>query len=75
MYGASCVQCHGGPTGGALQDYPPVQNANGHSWHHPDGLLREIVRDGLPPRQDPDLAVMPAFGDELDEESIDAVIE
>lgn len=75
IYQRSCVQCHGGPSGGQISDVPPVHNANGHTWHHPDCLLREIVRDGLPPRADPDRPVMPAFGDELTEEEISAVID
>ena len=75
VYQRSCVQCHGGPTGGEISDIPPVHNDNGHTWHHPDCLLQEIVRDGLPPRADPDHPVMPAFGNELTAEEIDAVID
>lgn len=26
---------------------PPPRDATGHTWHHPDQLLLEIVRDGL----------------------------
>ena len=75
IYQRSCVQCHGGPSGGKISDVPPVHNANGHTWHHPDCLLHEIVRDGMPPRADPDHPVMPAFGGELTEQEIGAVID
>jgi mono/diheme cytochrome c family protein len=74
LYQQSCVQCHGGPNGGEISDIPPVHNANGHTWHHSDCLLHEIIRDGLPPRADPDHPVMPGYGDEFTEEEIDAVL-
>lgn len=74
VYQQSCIQCHGGATGGEISDIPPVHNANGHTWHHADCLLAEIIRDGVPPRQAPDAPVMPAFGDELDDDDIDAVL-
>lgn len=74
IYQQSCVQCHGGPTGGEISDIPPVHNANGHTWHHADCLLEEIVRDGMEPRQDPDRPVMPAFGERLSNEDINAVL-
>lgn len=51
LYAASCVQCHGGPAGGQISDIPPRHNAEGHTWHHADCLLTDIVLDGLPPRQ------------------------
>ena len=76
LYGASCMRCHGGPEGGAINDIPPRHNAVGHTWHHPDCLLEEIVRDGLPAR--PGAAgtdrEMPAFGNQLDDEDIDAIL-
>lgn len=76
LYEASCVRCHGGADGGTISDIPPRHNAEGHTWHHPDCLLTEIVRDGLPTR--PGAAgtdrEMPAFGDELDEAEIEAIL-
>ena len=29
-----------------MMDYPPRHNADGHTWHHPDCQLKEIVREG-----------------------------
>src|SRR5712691_11667004 len=43
---ANCASCHGGPTGGDMMDYPPRHNSNGHTWHHPDCDLKQIIRDG-----------------------------
>jgi len=75
LYAASCVQCHGGPTGGQISDIPPRHNAQGHTWHHADCLLTDIVLDGLPPR--PGASgdqIMPAFRGELTEIEVDAIL-
>lgn len=75
VYAASCVQCHGGANGGEISDIPPPHNAEGHTWHHGDCQLEDIVRDGLPPRPGASgQEVMPAFRDELTEAEIDAVL-
>ncbi|MGH2377973.1 MAG: c-type cytochrome [Candidatus Limnocylindria bacterium] len=82
IYAASCQGCHGGPTGGTMADYPPRHNASGHTWHHPDCQLERIVREGsdemtrsmranmAPAGASP----MPAFGDRLSDDEIDAVL-
>jgi mono/diheme cytochrome c family protein len=46
LYNAHCLNCHGGATGGQMMDYPPRHNANGHTWHHPDCQLIEMVLNG-----------------------------
>ena len=46
LYRANCQSCHGGPTGGKMMDLPPPHNANGHTWHHPDCQLKEIILNG-----------------------------
>ena len=46
LYDANCVRCHGGVTGGRMMDMPPRHNASGHTWHHADCQLVEIVLDG-----------------------------
>lgn len=75
LYEAACVRCHGGATGGAINRIPPVHNANGHTWHHGDCLLREIITDGIEQRPGvDDEQVMPAFGDQYDDEDIDALL-
>lgn len=75
FYEASCAGCHGGPAGGKISDIPPRHNAQGHTWHHGDCLLAEIIREGPAPRPGAtDFPTMPAFGDELSEEDIDAIL-
>jgi S-disulfanyl-L-cysteine oxidoreductase SoxD len=73
LYQAHCVACHGGATGGSISDIPPRHNAEGHTWHHADCDLVDMVRDGTPPR--PGYPVMPAFGDELTDEEIRLILE
>jgi len=82
IYNASCVSCHGGPRGEAMMDYPPRHNANGHTWHHPDCELTEIIRTGGDEMTEmmrqmmapPDAPKMQAFGDKLSSAEIDAVL-
>lgn len=75
LYAASCVRCHGGPTGGQISDIPPRRSAQGHTWHHADCLLTDIVLGGLPPR--PGASgdeVMPGFRDQLTKAEVDAIL-
>lgn len=85
IYAASCATCHGASGEGA-SDWrtrgpdgalpPPPHDASGHTWHHADGLLYRIVRDGCaayPAGSTP--CGMPAFGEQLDDRDIRAVIE
>jgi mono/diheme cytochrome c family protein len=76
LYDASCASCHGGATGGEISDIPPPHNAEGHTWHHSDCLLADIVRDGPAPRPGTgeDFPAMPAFGDELGDDDIAAIL-
>ncbi len=82
LYYANCASCHGGPSGGGMMDYPPRHNSNGHTWHHPDCELRQIIREGgdemtaamremMAP---PDAPKMLAFRDKLSDPDIDAVL-
>ncbi|MPY96309.1 MAG: c-type cytochrome, partial [Acidimicrobiia bacterium] len=66
LYEANCMQCHGGSTGGSIEDIPPRHNAEGHTWHHADCGLVAIVLEGMPQRAD--LPEMPAFEDRLTED-------
>lgn len=57
---------------------PPL-NGDGHTWHHGDGFLYRVVREGGKFQEDPDLlpnfkSAMPAFGAQLSHEEIVAVI-
>ena len=82
LYNSNCVSCHGGPTGGGMMDYPPRHNANGHTWHHPDCELKQIVREGSDAMTDmmremmapPNAPRMQAFKDRLSDDEIDAVL-
>ena len=57
---------------------PPL-NGDGHTWHHGDGFLYRVVREGGKFQEDPVLlpnfkSAMPAFGAQLSHEEIVAVI-
>lgn len=69
------MRCHGGATGGAINQIPPVHNANGHTWHHGDCLLEQIILEGV--EQRPGVAddqVMPAYADEFDDRDVEALL-
>jgi mono/diheme cytochrome c family protein len=82
VYQQFCASCHGingegqpnwqqrNPDG----TFPaPPHTDDGHTWHHADGLLFRIIRDGqedLPGFK----SAMPAFGDQLSDTDIAAVI-
>lgn len=76
VYEANCTRCHGGAEGGTISDIPPRHNAEGHTWHHADCDLLEIIANGLPDRPGlPDGSpTMPAFGDDLEAEDHRAVL-
>ena len=87
VFAANCATCHG--VGGEGQpDWhiakadgtlpaPPL-NGDGHTWHHGDGLLYRIVRNGGEEFEDPSFgsfkSAMPAFGDRLSHDEIVAVL-
>lgn len=73
LYATYCFQCHGGETGGKLRDIPPPHNANGHTWHHPDQQLTQIILEGLS-FSAPDQPKMPAFRDRLTVEQVQAIL-
>ena len=84
IYQANCAACHGAQGEGAPnwreqnpdKTYPPPpHDSTGHTWHHADGLLSRIVRDGGSFLEDPGFkSNMPAFGERLSAEDIRAVI-
>jgi len=72
LYQANCQSCHGGATGGSLRDIPPPHNANGHTWHHADQQIVDIILNGFAfSIEGPQ---MPAFKDKLTEEDARAVL-
>ena len=85
VYLQQCAICHGQNAEGQPNWKIPDANGNlpapphddtGHTWHHADGLLYEIIRDGFrDPLKPPDSPLtMPAFGGKLSDTEIRAVI-
>lgn len=82
LYDANCATCHGGPTGGGMMDYPPKHNASGHTWHHPDCELVEVIKTGGGPMVEmmrrmmapPGAPTMPAWRDKLSDDEIGDVL-
>ena len=77
IYAANCIGCHGGSEGGTIADLPPRHNAEGHTWHHADCTLLEIIAAGAPARPGlpDDVPTMPPFADELNADDRRAVLE
>lgn len=84
LYRTRCASCHGANLEGQ-RDWrtrlpsgrlpAPPHDASGHTWHHPDAVLLQIVREG--PAFYVPLGVqtdMPAFGATLSEGDMAAVI-
>ena len=83
IFAANCAVCHGAGAEGQPDWHikkddgtlpaPPL-NGDGHTWHHADGLLYQIVSQGGAIFEDPSLpgfkSAMPAFGDTLTQEEI-----
>ena len=86
VYDGHCASCHGAKLEGQANWRKPLpsgrmpappHDASGHTWHHPDGVLFGIVKEGLvsgkyaPPGYRSD---MPAFAGVLSDEEIAAVL-
>jgi mono/diheme cytochrome c family protein len=84
IYTEHCASCHGeklegqrdwkSPLPSGRMPAPP-HDASGHTWHHPDGVLFRITKEG------PAVVVgggyqsdMPGFGNVLPDEEIRAVV-
>ncbi len=51
--------------------YPaPPHDASGHTWHHPDALLLEIIANG----GSSPTSAMPGFGDKLSDQEMAAIL-
>ena len=75
LYVANCQTCHGGSEGGTLRDIPPRHNANGHTWHHQDCLIADIVLHGFADADRPaDKPTMPAFKGQLTDAEVAAIL-
>ncbi len=79
VYEANCAACHGvqgeGQPNWQQPDVEgklpaPPHDSTGHTWHHPDGLLLEIIaQGGGAPNSN-----MPAYADILSQEEMEAVL-
>ncbi|MDP3244263.1 MAG: cytochrome c, partial [bacterium] len=83
LYQKYCASCHGADLEGQpnwMERLPsgrlpaPPHDETGHTWHHSNEQLLRIVRDGLAaiaPGYETD---MPAFGDMLSDQEIEAIL-
>lgn len=86
IYAAQCASCHGA----RLEGQPdwrrrlpngrlpaPPHDESGHTWHHPDAVLVDIVTNGLVPGKTAPEGYesdMPAYGKILSDRDIVAVL-
>ena len=84
LYVDNCASCHGADLEGqpdwqtplASGRYPaPPHDETGHTWHHADALLVQIIRDGTAAVVgDGYKSDMPGFGDVMSDDQIAAVL-
>ena len=87
LFSGICASCHGLSGEGQPNWHirkedgtlpPPPLNGDGHTWHHGDGFLYKVVRDGGKWMESPDIphfkSGMPAFGEQLSHDEIVEVI-
>ncbi len=81
LYLTYCAVCHGADLEGqpnwkqvkADGSFPaPPQDSTGHTWHHPDDLLLDIIANGGNPALG---ATMPGFGDQLTEDEAASILD
>lgn len=71
IYAANCASCHGDvATGDGAIDGTPIHGPAGHTWHHPDGQLVDIIlgRNPSPGR------TVPVFADTLTDQEVETVL-
>lgn len=86
IYANNCASCHGANLEGQpdwRKRLPngrlpaPPHDESGHTWHHPDTLLIDLVKNGLVPGKTAPSGYesdMPAFGQSLSDANIVAVL-
>ncbi len=84
VYNKSCAKCHGVDLKGKPNWQqrkpdgtlpPPPQDETGHSWHHPDKMLFDVVKLGGQAVAPPGFkSAMPAFADKLSDKQIWAAL-
>ncbi len=85
IYEQTCAACHGWQGEGATDwkqpdikgEMPaPPHNEAGHTWRHSDAMLFKMIEKGWRhPFNKTDRLTMPAFGENLTDQEIHAVIE
>jgi mono/diheme cytochrome c family protein len=80
LYTTFCASCHADDLSG-VEDWktpnddgsyrPPPQDSTGHTWHHSDRLLVDLIADG----SDFPQTRMPSFGDVLTDEEILSILD
>lgn len=84
LYADRCAACHGANLEGQANwmvrkpdgKLPaPPHDETGHTWHHSDRQLLQIVRDGLTSIAPGYLTDMPAFGGQLSDQEILAILD
>lgn len=81
LYRQYCASCHGANLEGA-QDWkksladgslpPPPHNNSGHTWHHPDSLLLNIILEGGEKLYG---GTMPPFNDRLTRKDTESILD
>ncbi|MEQ8601896.1 MAG: cytochrome c [Marivibrio sp.] len=84
LYREACASCHGADLQGEANwktpkpdgTLPaPPHDASGHTWHHPDGFLFAYTKlGGQPFMPEGRTSAMPAFGDQLSDREIIAIL-
>ncbi|MDH5747851.1 MAG: cytochrome c [Rhodospirillales bacterium] len=85
IYADNCASCHGDKLQGEAVDwkqkkpdgtlFAPPHDATGHTWHHPDGILFKITKNGGQAAAPPGFkSNMPPFGEILSDDEIRAVL-
>jgi len=79
LFAENCASCHGpraegGPlwskTGPVTKNPAPPLNGTGHTWYHPTAVLKRIIMHGSAQLG----SGMPAWGDKLSDEDMEAII-
>ncbi len=70
VYARVCAECHGEQAEGRADPPAPALDGSGHAWHHPDAQMRDWIKNGKLGLMNE----MPAFGDQLTDAEVDAVL-
>ena len=83
LYNKNCASCHGNKLEGAKdwqsldedghRKAPPL-NGTAHTWHHPDKLLHQIIKLGLPKLVKDYQGKMLGFENKLSDKDINSIL-